>query len=149
MSAANGPRADGRTTKRSDMARRLDARAADFADAFDTFLHTKREEEEDVAATVRAIIADVRARGDAALIELTERFDKVKLVSLRLEDSEIDAAEAQCSSEALKALDVAAGRIEAYHRRQVPKDESFVDEAGATLGWRWTPLDSVGLYVPG
>jgi len=131
------------------MARRLDARAADFADAFDTFLHTKREEEEDVAATVRAIIADVRTRGDAALIELTERFDKVKPASLRLEDSEIDAAEAQCSKDALKALDVAAGRIEAYHRRQVPKDESFVDEAGATLGWRWTPLDSVGLYVPG
>jgi len=131
------------------MARRLDARAADFADAFDTFLHTKREEEEDVAATVRAIIADVRARSDAALIELTERFDKIKLASLRLEDSEIDAAEAQCSKESLKALDVAAGRIEAYHRRQLPKDESFVDEAGATLGWRWTPLDSVGLYVPG
>jgi len=131
------------------MARRLDARAADFADAFDTFLHTKREEEEDVAATVRAIIADVRARSDAALIELTERFDKVKLASLHLEDSEIDAAESQCSKESLKALDVAAGRIEAYHRRQLPKDESFVDEAGATLGWRWTPLDSVGLYVPG
>jgi len=131
------------------MARRLDARAADFADAFDALLNAKREEEEDVAATVRAIIADVRTRGDTALIELTERFDKVKLVSLRLEDSEIDAAEAQCSKESLKALDVAAGRIEAYHRRQLPKDESFVDEAGATLGWRWTPLDSVGLYVPG
>jgi histidinol dehydrogenase len=131
------------------MARRLDARAADFADAFDTFLNTKREEEEDVAATVRVIIADVRARGDAALIELTERFDKVKPASLHLEDSEIDAAESQCSREALKALDVASGRIEAYHRRQLPKDESFVDEAGATLGWRWTPLASVGLYVPG
>jgi len=131
------------------MARRLDARAADFADAFDALLNAKREEEEDVAATVRAIIADVRTRGDTALIELTERFDKVKLASLRLEDSEIDASEAQCSKEALKALDVAAGRIEAYHRRQVPKDESFVDEVGATLGWRWTPLDSVGLYVPG
>jgi len=131
------------------MARRLDARAADFADAFDTLLNSGRETEEDVAATVRTIIADVRARGDEALIELTERFDKVRLASLRLEYSEIDAAEAQCSREALKALDVAAGRIEVYHRRQLPKDESFVDEAGATLGWRWTPLDSVGLYVPG
>jgi len=131
------------------MARRLDARAADFADAFDALLDAKREQDEDVGATVRTIIADVRARGDAALIELTERFDKVRLASLRLEESEIDAAEAQCSKEALKALDVAAGRIEAYHRRQLPTDEWFVDDAGATLGWRWTPLDSVGLYVPG
>jgi len=131
------------------MARRLDARAADFADAFDALLNAGREAEEDVAATVHTIINDVRTRGDAALIELTERFDKVRLASLRLEESEIDAAEAQCSKEALKALDVAAGRIEAYHRRQLPKDEWFIDDAGATLGWRWTPLDSVGLYVPG
>ncbi len=131
------------------MARRLDARAADFADAFDAFLDAKREQDEDVGATVRGIIADVRTRGDAALIELTERFDKVRLASLRLDDAEIDAAEAQCSKDALKALDVAAGRIEVYHRRQLPKNESFVDEVGATLGWRWTPLDSVGLYVPG
>jgi len=131
------------------MARRLDARAADFADAFDALLNAGREAEEDVAATVHTIINDVRTRGDAALIELTERFDKVRLASLRLEDSEIDAAEALCSKDALKALDVATKRIEAYHRRQVPKDESFVDETGATLGWRWTPLDSVGLYVPG
>lgn len=131
------------------MARRLDARAANFADAFDALLNAKREEEEDVAAIVRTIIADVRARGDAALIELTERFDKIRLASLRLENAEIDAAETRCSKESLKALDVAAARIEAYHRRQLPKDESFVDEVGATLGWRWTPLDSVGLYVPG
>ena len=131
------------------MARRLDARAPDFESAFNALLNAKREQDEDVAAAVRAIIAEVRARGDAALIELTERFDKVKPILLRLSAGEINAAEAQCSKEALKALDVAAKRIEAHHRRQVPKDESFTDETGATLGWRWTPLDSVGLYVPG
>lgn len=131
------------------MVRRLDARAPDFESAFDALLNAKREQDEDVAAVVRAIIADVRARGDAALLELSERFDKVKLASLRLSVAEIDAAEAQCSKEALKALDVAAKRIETYHHRQLPKDDSFTDDTGATLGWRWTPLDSVGLYVPG
>jgi histidinol dehydrogenase len=131
------------------MARRLDARAPDFESAFDTLLNAKREQDEDVAAVVRAIVADVRARGDAALIELTERFDKVRLVSLRIGADEIDAAEVQCSSETLKALDVAAKRIETYHRRQLPKDDSFTDETGAMLGWRWTSLDGVGLYVPG
>jgi len=131
------------------MARRLDASAPDFESAFDALLNAKREQDDDVAASVRAIIADVRTRGDAALIELTERFDKVKLTSLRLGADEIDAAEVQCPHQALRALDVAAKRIETYHRRQVPKDDSFTDETGATLGWRWTPLDSVGLYVPG
>jgi histidinol dehydrogenase len=131
------------------MARRLNARAPDFESAFHDLLNAKRDTDEDVAVAVRAIIADVRARGDAALIELTERFDKVKLSSLRLSAEEIAAASAQCSREALKALDVAAQRIETYHRRQIPQDDSFTDETGATLGWRWTPLDSVGLYVPG
>jgi histidinol dehydrogenase len=131
------------------MARRLDARAPDFESAFETLLNAKREQDKDVAASVRAIIADVRSRGDAALIELTERFDKVRLTSLRLSADEVDSSETQCSKEALNALDVAAKRIETYHRRQLPKDDSFTDETGATLGWRWTPLDSVGLYVPG
>ncbi len=133
------------------MARRLDARAADFAGAFESLLFGKREADEDVTATVRAIIADVRARGDAALIELSDRFDKTQLTasSLRLTAEEIAAAETQCSAAALNALDVAARRIETYHRRQLPKDDSFTDETGATLGWRWTALDSVGLYVPG
>jgi histidinol dehydrogenase len=131
------------------MARRLDARAADFDGAFIELLNAKRESEADVAASVRAIVADVRARGDAALVDYAERFDKVELTALRLTDGEIAAAEAQCAPEVLDALDVAAKRIEAYHRKQLPKDESFRDETGAVLGWRWTPLDSVGLYVPG
>ena len=133
------------------MARRLDARAADFAEAFAALLSAKRETEEDVAASVRAIIADVRSRGDAALIDLTQRFDRVTLTpeTMRVHADEIAAAEAQCSKQALAALDVAAGRIEAYHRRQLPADDLYTDETGAALGWRWTALDSVGLYVPG
>ncbi|MDE3116486.1 MAG: histidinol dehydrogenase, partial [Pseudomonadota bacterium] len=133
------------------MARRLDSRAGDFAQSFDALLNAKREVEEDVAAAVRALIAQVREKGDAALIELTKRFDRVELTpqSLRVHADEIDAAERACAPKALKALDVAAARIEAYHRRQLPADARYTDESGASLGWRWTALDSVGLYVPG
>ena len=133
------------------MARWLDARAADFASGFAALLSLKREAEEDVAVSVCAIIAETRARGDAALIEFTERFDKVRLTpqTLRLNEADIAAAAAKCGRQALDALDVAAKRIEDYHRRQIPADVSYTDELGARLGWRWTPLDSVGLYVPG
>ncbi len=133
------------------MARRLDARAPGFAAQFDALLKTKRQDEEDVTHVVRGIIADVRTRGDAAVVELTNKFDKAGLTAatLRLPPAEIDAAEAKCSKAALVALDVATKRIETYHRRQVPKDAWFEDDAGAKLGWRWTALDSVGLYVPG
>src|SRR5271170_6855472 len=130
------------------MARRLDATAPDFEAQFAALISAQRETEDDVADIVRGIVADVRARGDFALVELSRRFDGVELTpgTLRLSDAEIDAAERECSP---AALDVAAARIEAYHRRQLPADASFTDETGATLGWRWTPLDSVGLYVPG
>ena len=133
------------------MARRLDASAPGFAQAFDALLNAKREIEEDVAAAVRVLITEVRAKGDAALIELTKRFDRVELTpqSLRVHEDEIDAAERACAPAALKALDIAAARIEAYHRRQLPADARYTDETGASLGWRWTALDSVGLYVPG
>jgi histidinol dehydrogenase len=133
------------------MAHRLDARAPDFAGAFESLLAAKRETEEDVAASVRAIIADVRAKGDVALLAFTARFDKITLTAetLRVTPDEIVRAEAQCSKDALNALDVAAARIEAYHKRQMPEDARFADDAGASLGWRWTALDSVGLYVPG
>ena len=133
------------------MARRLDARSPDFARDFTALISAKRETEEDVAQAVRKIIADVRARGDAALIDLTAQFDKLTLTAqtLRVSSRELDEAQAQCPAETLKALDIAARRIEDYHRRQIPKDETYTDEIGATLGWRWTALDSVGLYVPG
>jgi len=133
------------------MARRLDARAPDFERAFAALLSENRDTDEHVAASVRAIVADVRKRGDAALIELTRRFDKAEISAqtMRVSSAEIEAARAQITAPQRAALATAAKRIEAYHRRQLPKDESFTDETGATLGWRWTALDSVGLYVPG
>jgi histidinol dehydrogenase len=131
------------------MARRFDARAPDFERAFAALLSENRETDEDVAAAVRTIVADVRKRGDTALIELTQRFDKaaISAETMRVPSAEIEAAQVTAPQRA--ALATAAKRIEAYHRRQLPKDESFTDETGATLGWRWTALDSVGLYVPG
>lgn len=133
------------------MARRLHAADAGFAAQFDALLNAKREVEEDVAASARAIIADVRTRGDVALIELSAKFDHATLTveTLRLSDAEIANAEQRCTIGQLKALDIAAARIEFYHRRQLPNDDWFTDSAGVQLGWRWTALDSVGLYVPG
>ncbi|HMH65611.1 MAG TPA: histidinol dehydrogenase [Rhizomicrobium sp.] len=131
------------------MARRLNAADQSFVDDFQKLLFAKREEEEDVAAVVRGIIADVRARGDAALVELTNKFDKAGITkeTLKLTAAEIDGA--PVSKEQLSAIETAASRIESYHRRQVPEDMRFTDDTGALLGWRWTSVDSVGLYVPG
>ncbi|MCP5412947.1 MAG: histidinol dehydrogenase [Alphaproteobacteria bacterium] len=133
------------------MARRLNASDPKFTADFQALLHAKREEEEDVAQAVRGIIADVRARGDAALVELTNKFDRAGVTAgtLKLTAAEIDAAAAQVSAEQVAAIETAARRIEDYHRRQLPQDGRFNDETGALLGWRWTSVDSVGLYVPG
>jgi histidinol dehydrogenase len=130
---------------------RLDTRAADFAPRFRAFLDTKREISEDVEQAVRAIIADVVARGDRALIELTRRFDRVELdaASLRVSAGDIDAATKACDGDALAALKLARERIEAYHARQRPADDRFVDALGVELGHRWTAIEAVGLYVPG
>jgi histidinol dehydrogenase len=130
---------------------RLDARSADFAAHFRTFLDAKREASADVEQAVRAIIADVAARGDAALIELTRKFDRVDLgaTGLRITPAELDAAAASCDPAALEALKFARDRIESYHRRQVPNDERFIDSLGVELGHRWTAIEAVGLYVPG
>jgi histidinol dehydrogenase len=130
---------------------RLDARDADFAERFRAFLSTKREAAADVEAAVRAIIADVAARGDRALIELSGKFDRVDLAAtgLRVTAEEIDAACAACDRRALDALALARERIEAYHRRQKPADERFTDALGVELGHRWTAIEAVGLYVPG
>ena len=130
---------------------RLDARAADFAGKFRAFLDTKREASADVEQAVRTIIADVAARGDAALIELTKRFDRVDLgtIGLRVTAAELDGATAACKPAAVDALKLARDRIEAYHRRQLPKDERFTDALGVELGHRWTAIEAVGLYVPG
>jgi histidinol dehydrogenase len=104
-----------------------------------------------VDAPVAAIIADVRARGDAALRDYTARFDRLTLSEgqMRVTPSEIDAAVASIPALLTDALDLAAGRIEAFHRAQVPQDLRMTDAAGLTLGMRWTALASVGLYVPG
>src|SRR5262249_26171717 len=130
---------------------RLDASAPDFAERFQTFLLLKRETAEDVEASVRAILADVAARGDAALIELSRKFDGVDLekLGLRVPLDEIDAAAGACDPDALDALKFARDRIETYHRRQIPADERFVDALGVELAWRWTSIEAVGLYVPG
>src|SRR5882757_7603561 len=108
---------------------RLDARSADFAVHFRTFLDAKRETSADVEQAVRAIIADVAARGDAALVELTRKFDRVDVDvdadGLRVTPAELDAAAAACDPAALDALTLARDRIETYHRRQLPKDDRF------------------------
>mgnify|MGYP001274333183 CR=1 FL=1 len=133
------------------MAQRLDARDAAFPQAFATLLAAKREVSEDVDQAVRAIIDDVVARGDDALIDYTRRFDHLDLDpgALRISEAEIDAAEAQCPPETLEALALAKARIETYHGAQRPHDSMTTDAVGVTLGWRWTALESVGLYVPG
>ncbi|MGD0562934.1 MAG: histidinol dehydrogenase [Roseiarcus sp.] len=133
------------------MAITLDMGAADFEPRFRALLEAKRESAGDVDAAAAAIIADVRARGDAALAEYTLRFDRVDLSrsGFRIEPEEIDAALAACDPKALRALEFAHERVLAYHRRQSPSDVSFVDALGVELGWRWRPIDSVGLYVPG
>jgi histidinol dehydrogenase len=130
---------------------RLDSRAPDFAARFRAFLATKREAAADVEAAVRAIIAQVAAGGDAALIELTRKFDRVDLgrTGLKVTADEIETAYAACDRRALDALTLARDRIEAYHRRQLPKDDRFTDALGVELGSRWTAIESVGLYVPG
>ncbi|HEX2215820.1 MAG TPA: histidinol dehydrogenase [Xanthobacteraceae bacterium] len=130
---------------------RLDARDADFVGQFQAFLNAKREVSADVEEVVRGIIADVIARGDRALVEYTHRFDRVDLdrVGIRVSEREIAEAAANCDAEVLAAIELARGRIEAYHRRQLPRDDSFVDTLGVELGHRWTAIEAVGLYVPG
>jgi histidinol dehydrogenase len=130
---------------------RLDSRADDFAARFDAFLAAKREAAADVEQAVRAIIAEVMARGDAALVELTRKFDRneVDAASLRVGPDEIEQAVAACDPRAREALVLARERIEAYHRRQLPRDDRFTDAIGVELGWRFTAIAAVGLYVPG
>ena len=130
---------------------RLDARQDGFQHAFARLLGQKRETSVDVDEGVRAILADVATRGDAAVIELTAKFDRLDISGgrMRVGADEIAAAKAACKPEELAALAVARDRIETYHSRQKPQDDSFTDALGVTMGWRWTAIDAVGLYVPG
>ncbi|MEO1329218.1 MAG: histidinol dehydrogenase [Pseudomonadota bacterium] len=124
---------------------------ADFETRFQALLAAKREEAEDVSASVAAILSDVRARGDAALIDYTERFDGLALSSsgLRISADEVAEASARLPDPDKAALELAAARIEAFHREELPKDARWTDAAGVEMGWRWRPVDAAGLYVPG
>ncbi|MFE3837144.1 histidinol dehydrogenase [Pseudogemmobacter sonorensis] len=129
----------------------LDTGAPDFETAFTALLGMKREDAPEVDEAVAAIIADVRARGDAAVIEHTARFDRLELTpeTLALSPEEIEAECARVAPEDAQALSLAAQRIRAYHVRQMPQDAQWTDPDGASLGWRWTPVSAAGLYVPG
>ena len=130
---------------------RLDRSSADFDELFATFLAAKREVSADVERATRAIVDDVAMRGDAALLEATRKFDRLDLEAsaLRVAVPEIDAAVKACDATTLEALTFARDRIETFHRRQLPKDERFTDPLGVELGWRWSAVEAVGLYVPG
>jgi histidinol dehydrogenase len=124
---------------------------ADFEQRFSAFLTTKRETSADVDAAVRAIIARVRADGDAALIDYTQKFDRADLTSLRIGVSQdaIAQAYAEADPATVEALKFARDRIHAHHKRQMPQDDRYVDPIGVELGSRWTAIEAVGLYVPG
>ncbi|MCZ0735722.1 histidinol dehydrogenase [Phreatobacter sp. AB_2022a] len=130
---------------------RLSTAQDDFAARFADLLAMKREVSEEVGQTVKAIGADIAARGDAALIALTARFDRLDLTpaTMRVTGQEIAAARAACDPATLDALKLAAERIESYHVRQKPSDDRFTDALGVELGYRWTAIEAVGLYVPG
>jgi histidinol dehydrogenase len=130
---------------------RLDHRQSDFTERFSEFLAMKREVSADIDAAARAIVEDVAKRGDAALVEATKKYDRldVKADGLRITASEIDAAVKACDTATLDALTFARDRIEVFHKRQIPKDERFTDAQGVELGWRWSAIEAVGLYVPG
>jgi histidinol dehydrogenase len=133
------------------MAARLDMNSGAFAKDFRALLDAKREASADVEAAVRAIVAEVVARGDDAIKDYTRKFDRCDLdrTGLKITADEIAAAVKSCSPAALDALELARARIEAYHRRQVPADDRYIDPLGVELGWRWTAIEAVGLYVPG
>ena len=129
----------------------LSSSDADFETQFVALLGAKREDSPDVDQVVVDIIADVRRRGDAAVLELTAKFDRLMLTAdtLRFSEEDIAAECAKVSVEDRAALEMAADRIRAYHSRQMPDDQIWTDDVGATLGWRWTPVSAAGLYVPG
>ena len=129
----------------------LTTNQVDFQTQFQALLSAKREDSPDVDAIVADIIADVRKRGDAAVTEFTSKFDRLDLSSDKLvfTREEIIGYCSTVPTAERDALELAAERIRAYHTKQLPKDESWIDDAGVSLGWRWTPVSAAGLYVPG
>ncbi|USG62047.1 histidinol dehydrogenase [Sneathiella marina] len=131
---------------------KLSTADSDFDSQFSALLHQKRDTESDVSAVAAEILSQVQVRGDDAVLEYTNKYDRLTLhdaASLRITKSEIANAVNECETETLEALNIAAARIEAYHKVQLPDDYSFVDHDGVELGYRWTPIENVGLYVPG
>ena len=131
--------------------KRLDTTRTDFDTEFRKLLAERDNDTARVDGPVTEILAAVRARGDEALCEFTNRFDRTDVTPdrLRITPDEIEAACAEVAPELLDSLEVAASRIESFHKAQMPEGLRYVDQAGVTLGMRWTALDSVGLYVPG
>jgi histidinol dehydrogenase len=133
------------------MAVALDMQSADFDERFAALVAAKREISADVDLTVADIIDDVRHRGDVALAELSLRFERIEIgrIGLKIAAAEIEAAIGACEKTALEALKLAHARVMDFHLRQKPADLFFTDPLGVQLGWRWRPIDAVGLYVPG
>ncbi|KXV01609.1 histidinol dehydrogenase [Gluconobacter potus] len=131
--------------------KRLNTSATGFSEEFATLLAARGSDERSVAEPVRAILADVRNRGDEALCDYTARFDRLTLPAekLRISAEEIASEATRVPADLMDALRTAARRIETFHAAQMPQDLDFTDEDGIRLGMRWTPLDAVGLYVPG
>ncbi len=133
------------------MARRFDASAVGFDIEFRAFMTRPRGEAKSVAETVTRVIEDVQEKGGQAVAEFTAQFDHLTLDPTLLQSDNVDlhVLANECPDDLRDAINFAAGRIAAYHEQQMPNDHSFTDAAGIELGWRWTPLDSVGVYVPG
>jgi histidinol dehydrogenase len=133
------------------MARTFDTSAPDFESRFSRFLKEARADGHDVAGIVAKILDDVEMRGGAAVADCTSRFDELQIDPATLQSDNVDLAAlaAECPDDLKAAIDFAHDRIAAYHGAQRPADHSFTDEAGVELGWRWTALESVGVYVPG
>lgn len=136
---------------REAMAQKLTAKAPGFAAAFSALVQKGREEKLSVDSVVAGVLADVKSRGDTAVLEYTAKWDSLSLTgeTLAFTKAEIEGAASNCKAETLTALKSAAKRIRDYHERQLPKGEEYTDTSGVRLGWRWTPVDSAGLYVPG
>lgn len=133
------------------MVTRLDLQDENFEQAFEKMLGAKREQDSDVDAIVSTIIADVKTRGDEALVELTKKFDRLELTpqTLQISKEEIAAAVSSISDEDRQALVLARDRIRSHHEKQMPADTRYVDPIGVELGSKWTAIEAVGLYVPG
>jgi histidinol dehydrogenase len=131
--------------------RRFDFTEPDFDARFRAFVGERRETPPDVDAAVREILAAVRTEGLPAVLRYTERFDKAALTAdtIRVSEVEIEEGAAACAPDVREAIAFAAARIAAYHERQRPADAHFTDALGVEMGWRWTALESVGVYVPG